>query len=175
MAVLMLGVIAGAAMADPIATDQLLARIWEGTPPIRAEAAKMLAERTARGDAHALDAAAAGVLSNDPAVRVPLLEVLITAKVIARASAVRVPTAKVLETKLRQLLPKATPAEIPRARQCKLVSGTARVATIECSTSRCGDACKHHTHTWSVTTGVRWKIEETQSRSVEDGSCGDCM
>ncbi|MBL0212532.1 MAG: hypothetical protein IPQ07_01465 [Myxococcales bacterium] len=174
-AVLMLGVLAGAAMADPIATDRLLARIWDGTPPIRAEAAKALAERVAGGDQHTIDAAAAGVISDDPAVRGPLLEALITAKIIPRASAVRVPTASVLETKLGQLLPKAAPEKVPRARQCKVVGGSARAATIECATSSCGRACKHHTHTWSVTTGVRWKIEETQSRSVDDGSCGDCL
>jgi hypothetical protein len=174
-ALVVLGVAAGAALADPIAEETLVLQIRAGDAQMRAFAASMLAERVVQHRAHALDMARIAVLSDDPKVRVPLLEALVSTNAIERASAVQVPTASVLEKRIRQLLPKERPAELPLARQCTVVAGTARFATVECLTNQCRGACIHETRTLMVTTGVRWKIEEVQASRVDDGSCGDCM
>ncbi|MEO7096129.1 MAG: hypothetical protein ABI175_22900 [Polyangiales bacterium] len=173
-AVLVLVGLVAAAKADPIAEETLLLYIWNGEAPLRAQSARLLAQSIGRDSPRALDIGRFAVISNDPKVRVPLLEALIKAKVIERASAVQIPTAAVLERRIRQLLPKDKPERLPLVTQCKVTGGTARSATIECSTSQCAGACLHEMRTLQITTGVRWKIEELQIKRIDDSSCGFC-
>jgi hypothetical protein len=169
------GVVGGIAVADPIGEERLLEHIWKGDAKQRASSAKALAERIDGGHAHAIELGRSAVISNDPKVRVPLLDALIGQNVIERASAAFVPTASVLERRIRQLMPKEKPDELPTARNCSVLAGTPRAVTLHCSTSQCAGACMHVTRTLEVTTGVRWKIEVVQSNRMDDGSCGDCM
>jgi hypothetical protein len=175
LAVLAVFVSSGLALADPIADEELLLQILHGGARVRADAARQLRERTARGEQRALEFTQTAVLSDDPKVRVPLLEALIATRVIERASATLVPTAKVLDRRIRQLLPKENPEGLPRAADCKVTAGDARTATIECRTSVCQSACMRETRSFEITTGVRWKIDGVQSKRMDDGSCGDCM
>ena len=86
------GGIGGLAIADPIAEETFLAQIWKGDAKQRASGATSLAERIASGHEHAIELGRSAVISNDPKVRVPLLEALIGQNVIERASAALVPT-----------------------------------------------------------------------------------
>lgn len=170
-----LGLAGGVVRADPIGEGRLLERIRTGTAEARAEAATTLATWVERGDPRTLEVVKAAVLSDDPAVRAPLLGVLIARRVLDRPSAARVPTASVLDTQLRRLLPKEAPDQLPHARDCRLTSGTRRAAVIACQTSRCQDACVHERRTFEISAGVRWTITEVQVTRADDGSCGDCL
>lgn len=174
-AVLVLVGLAAAVKADPIAEEAFLAQIRKGDAKQRASSAKLLADRIALGRERAIELGRFAVISNDPKVRVPLLEALIGQKVIERASAVLVPTASVLERRIRQLMPKDKPDELPTAQDCSVLEGNPRAVTLQCSTSRCTGSCMHATRTMKVTTGVRWKAEVIRSSRQDDGSCGDCM
>ena len=169
------GGIGGLAIADPIAEETFLAQIWKGDAKQRASGAKSLAERIASGHEHAIELGRSAVISNDPKVRVPLLEALIGQNVIERASAALVPTASVLERRIRQLMPKDKPDELPTAQSCSVLAGNPRGVIVHCHTSRCTGSCMHVTRTLAITTGVRWKVEVIQSSRQDDGSCGDCM
>lgn len=175
LAVLTMVVSGGFALADPVAEESLLLKIRHGDAATRAQAAQQLGERAAGDDQRSLEIAQGAVLSDDPRVRVPLLDALIAKRVIERASATLVPTAKVLDKRIRQLLPKEKPDQLPRAADCKVTAGTARTATIECRTSVCQGSCMRETRSFEITTGVRWKIDQVQSKRNDDGSCGECM
>ena len=96
---MLVGLVA-AAKADPIAEETFLLQIWKGDAKMRASGAKLLAERIALGRERAIELGRFAVISNDPKVRVPLLEALIGQNVIERASAALVPTASVLERRI---------------------------------------------------------------------------
>lgn len=172
-ALVMVGV-AMAAHADPIGRARLLDQTREGEPAERAEAAERIARRISTNNVETIDLALAAVISNDPKVRAPLFDALIAAKLIERAGAAQIPTASVLEKRIRQLLPKDRPASLPLARDCAVVTATARSAQIVCRTSNCGRACIHEMRSFRITTGVRWKVEEIQNTRTEDGACGHC-
>jgi hypothetical protein len=167
-------VVAGAASADPIPDLRLYEKTQSATAATRAEAARQLAERAAAGREHAIEFAQAAAISNDPKVRGPLLDALIAVKKIDKATAALVPTASVLEKKIRQLLPKDPADELPVAKDCRLTGGTAKGATLECTAHRC-DGCDAIRRSFRVTTGVRWTIDKDQTSRRDDGSCGHCM
>ena len=165
----------GLAFADPIAADKWLHLVREGTPARKREVVRALVEGIRTGGPLLLDVGRIAVISDDPAVRAPLIDALIAAKVIDRPTAAQVPTASVLQKRIRQLLPKEKPEQLPAASDCKLTGGTSRGAELTCNVSHCRGSCVRETRELTFTTGVRWTVVETQHRAIDDGSCGDCM
>ncbi|MBA3462916.1 MAG: hypothetical protein H0T46_23370 [Deltaproteobacteria bacterium] len=167
-------VVTGAAVADPVPDERLFEKIQSANAATRAEGARQLAKRAAAGQEHAIELAQEAAISNDPKVRGPLLDALIAAKKIDKATAALVPTASVLEKKIRQLLRKDSAENLPVAKDCRITGGTAKGATLECNARRC-DRCDAIRRSFRVTTGVRWTIDKDQSSRRDDGSCGHCM
>jgi hypothetical protein len=171
-ALVVLGVVAGVAAADPIRDDILDKRVREKDAAVRAEAAKALAERARAGRGVATTFAKRRVMTNDSDVRVAMLDVLIELKIIPAAAAAFVPTERVMTQMIRKLLPKEKAAALPPEEWCQVEGGDARSVTIICPVNRCiGDV--HERRNYTFTTGVRWKVSADQRIAADDGTCGD--
>ena len=173
MAVVVLALIGLAlASADPLSIRAIRDRTRSTDPAVRASAAEQLAKF--RGSQIATGFIASAAISDDPAVRGPLIDALVRDGVIPKAGAIHVPTAKVLERMLARLYPKRSGKELPDVTSCTVLSGTERAAVVGCTISRC-ENIDHVTITFEITTGVRWNGAEPVRKAVADGSCGDIM
>jgi hypothetical protein len=169
-----LALIGAIAIADPIAADRWSQILRQGTPARKREIVRSIVDSIQRGSEVSIAMARLAVISDDPAVRAPLIDALIAAKVIDKTTAAQVPTASALQRRIRQLLPKEKPDQLPAATDCMVTGGTNRGAELTCHVSRCPGSCRHETRDLTITTGVRWAVVKDQHRATDDGTCGDC-
>ncbi len=160
------------ASADPLSIRAIRDRTRSTDPAIRASAAEQLA--TFKGSQIAIGFIASAAISDDPAVRGPLLAALVREGVLPKTGAIHVPTASVLARMLPRLYPKRAGKDLPELTSCTVLSGTERAAVVGCAISQC-ENIMHVTITFEITTGVRWSGAEPQRKAVADGSCGDIM
>lgn len=165
-------VLAGVASADPLSIGALRDRTRSPDGPTRAAAAEQLAKFT--GSQIATGFIASAAISDDPAVRGPLIDALVREGVLPKAGAIHVPTASVMARMLPRLYPKRGAKDLPEVRTCTVLGGTERGTRVGCAISRC-ESIMHVTITFEITTGVRWSGAEPARRAVADGSCGDVM
>lgn len=144
----------------------------ERTRPV--DHAREIAALVRQGNEDAIQEARRLVITNNAKIRSPVIQALIDAGSITRATATYVPTATALTSQLKKLLRDKKVWAIPVASDCAVTGGTDRFATLTCGVSRCGHACRHETTTVIVSTGVRWRVDDLQARSNEDGACGHC-
>lgn len=173
---LLMVAVAGVGSTGPIRPKRLAEHPSLGaTAAEREKAVRELAAMVRAGHDQASNDAMRLVIADDPKIRGPLIEALIDAELISRATAAQVPTATVLTKQLAKLLAKTKPVVVPLAKDCRVTGGTAQFATLACDASRCSGSCQHHRTRLTVTTGKRWAISDVQQGSNEDGACGHCM
>jgi hypothetical protein len=138
--------------------ERLASRLEAGTPRERGAAARELAPLVAT-DAWVESLAQRAVLSDDRAVRTPLLTAIVDAGHLTRAAAARVPA----RSALRRRLPRY------RVDQCSLVlSPDATDPTVTCRRVIKEECLRSTIETATVHVGARWSIETTRSQEPND-------
>ena len=162
--------LAGMAAADPTRNDLLVERTRATSPEARLAAAKDLARLPT--STRVIAALKVAAISDDPDVRVILLDALVARQILPPAARLHVPTRAVLARMFPKLYPKRAPNTLPDPAMCSISSGTERAVAISCVRSRCDDDV-HVSEPFEITTGVRWSGTVGRTRRSADGTCGN--
>jgi len=173
-ALVVLGVLATVAAADPLRDDVVEKRLHAPDASVRADAAKALGERARAGTGVAKTFVQRRAISDFADVRVAMIDVLVELKTIPASAAAFVPTERVMKKMIRTLLPKEKATLLPPVEWCSIEDGNEKSVTIVCPVNTCiGN--RHERRTYTFTTGVRWTVAAGQRISADDGTCGDVM
>jgi hypothetical protein len=146
----------------------LMAQLRSTNARERETAARTVAGRAARGDAVSILIAGDFAVTDDLRVRALLVDALAAAGAISPSARAFVPTASVLERRLRQQLANQPADRLPRGNQCSLIGAAARGVKLVCRPDPyCGDVGVVD-RTFAITTGVRWEIAIDQRESESD-------
>ena len=164
--------LAGAAAAAPPRNDELVERTRAASAESRLAAAKDLARLPV--SARVIAALKVAGISDDPEVRVLLLDALVARGILSPAARVHVPTRNVLAKMIPRLFPKRRASMLPDPALCTIATGTERAVTLSCARSWC-ERDVRVSEPFEITTGVRWSGVLGGITRSADGSCGNVM